>query len=273
MTHPVETHGRAVEATSDFIAVGMAERDAGGWGAAGNYAMSAWEGAGYLVGSAVGAKGIGEAIWGVDITTAAELSTEERWVRGAAGVSALAFTAAGRVGGYRPQFNAQWGLRSFRPGGPGWQLVTNSVNYGGYRMGLSQHARFPSGVQDDFLNAAGRIPNEAGYFDLYVHSRNAGTSFGKSVLESADLLDVEKALLATGWKPGQPIRVISCRVGDPALGSRAAAKQLSDLLEVKIKAPTEDIIIYKDGTYAITNGPDLGPGRTRSTGTWTTYRE
>jgi pantothenate kinase len=90
--------------------------------------------------------------------------------------------------------------------------------------------------------------------------------------EAADLLTIEKTLKESGWKKGQPIRLISCRTGDPKLGKQAAAHKLSEFLETKVLAPTEDIILFDGGHYVITNELEDGGKEitrfTKSTGTW-----
>jgi hypothetical protein len=144
-------------------------------------------------------------------------------------------------------------------------------------MGTGPQARyFPNGASDGFARFAGRIPSEEGFFDLYVHSQGRGTSFAQlgvdGTVEVADMLAIEQSLLGSGWKPGQPIRVVSCRVGDPALGNQAAAQELADFLDVVVKAPTQDIVLFEDGTYVITNLAKVTP-QTPSTGSWQEFRK
>jgi hypothetical protein len=111
-----------------------------------------------------------------------------------------------------------------------------------------------------------------GYFDLYVHTNNGGTVFaqfakdGKS-FEVADMLMIEKTLKAAGWNGKEPIRLIACRAGDPALGRQAVAQQIADFFGVKVRAPTEDVVLFKQGAYVITNKRNVRPD-TKSTGTW-----
>ncbi len=81
------------------------------------------------------------------------------------------------------------------------------------------------------------------------------------------MLALEKTLRSNGWNGQQPIRLIACRAGDPALGKRAAAQQLTDFLGVKVLAPTEDIVLFKSGKYVITNKKRVNEW-TKSTGTW-----
>ena len=114
VTHPGETYDNVVGSTADFMSAGMADRDSREWGGFGNATMALWEGAGYLVGSATGVKDLGEAAYGVDIASARELSSEERWVKGFSGASSLAFSIAGGIGSYNPA------LQSFRGGGVGF---------------------------------------------------------------------------------------------------------------------------------------------------------
>jgi hypothetical protein len=72
---------------------------------------------------------------------------------------------------------------------------------------------------------------------------------------------------AGGWDGKQPIRLIACRAGDPALGNQAAAKQVADFFGVKVLAPTEDIVLFENGQYVITNKARV-TSTTPSTGTW-----
>ena len=134
---------------------------------------------------------------------------------------------------------------------------------------------FPNGASDDFAKLAGQLPKREGYFDLYVHSNNRGTVLaqlgadGKTV-EVADMLTIEKTLKAAGWDGKQPIRLISCRAGDPALGKQAAAQQVADFFGVKVLAPTEDIVLFENGAYVITNKAKVTP-TTTPTGTWNEF--
>ncbi len=141
------------------------------------------------------------------------------------------------------------------------------------RIGIRMGARhFPNGASDDFARLAGQIPNKEGYFDLYIHTNNKGTVLaqlgagGKST-EVADMLAIEKTMKAAGWDGKQPIRLIGCRAGDPALGKRAAAQQVADFFNMKVLAPTEDIVLFENGIYVITNKVRVTP-TTPSTGSW-----
>jgi hypothetical protein len=117
IAHPIQSYNSAVSATANFISQGMIDRQRMGYGAAGNYALSAWEGAGYIVGSAIGARQLGEAAYGVSLQTNQELTSLERWTLAFQGIGALSFTAAGLVGGYNPA------LQSFQPGGAGFDWL------------------------------------------------------------------------------------------------------------------------------------------------------
>jgi RHS repeat-associated protein len=90
-----EMYSGAVDSTSAFMAAGMVRDGDSNW-------TAALKGTSYMVSSAVGAKDIGEAWVGVDITTARELNGWERAERASGGVSKLAFSAAGLRAAYDP---------------------------------------------------------------------------------------------------------------------------------------------------------------------------
>src|SRR5690242_19676055 len=106
-------------------------------------------------------------------------------------------------------------------------------------MGAQSPAKhFPHAANDWFARCAGRIPREEGFFDLYIHSWGRGIYFAQlgldGTVEVAEMTAIEQTLVEASWKPGDPVRVVSCRAGDPALGSRAAAQQLADFLGVVV---------------------------------------
>jgi hypothetical protein len=144
----------------------------------------------------------------------------------------------------------------------------------GTRMKASHFPRV--GPTDKFAQYAGRIPRREGYFDLYIHSMNRGSVLAQigtdGAREVADMTVVRKALKDAGWDGKQPIRLISCSAGDPMLKKRSAAFKLAEELGVKVLAPTEDITLFSDGRFVITNLPeeDVFPW-TLNTGRWAEF--
>lgn len=74
------------------------------------------------------------------------------------------------------------------------------------------------------------------------------------------------------WDGKQPIRLIACRAGDPALGKQAAAQKVADFFGVKVLAPTEDIVLFEEGRFVITNAENVKP-TTKSTGVWKEFEK
>lgn len=149
----------------------------------------------------------------------------------------------------------------------------------GYKMGLNPKsgAYFPGGVdpEDLFIKYARRVPTEGNYFDFYVHAQRAeggGLAFSRlsaeGALEEVSAADLAIAVHDSGWKSGEPVRLFSCGVGDPALGANCPAQQLADLLGVDVKAPTQAIHLFENGDYVINNAQNATQGVTKNTGTW-----
>ncbi|HEX8523216.1 MAG TPA: RHS repeat-associated core domain-containing protein, partial [Tepidisphaeraceae bacterium] len=88
--HPIDTAVSAYNGSVNTTSAVMARTLEQG----GSTGEAVFNGAAHLIGSATGSEKVGEAIVGVDNVTADELTTTERWTRGAAGASQLSFTAA-----------------------------------------------------------------------------------------------------------------------------------------------------------------------------------
>jgi hypothetical protein len=114
---------------------------------------------------------------------------------------------------------------------------------------------------------------QPGYFDLASHSFNGGTQFlgavENGVPTGLGLGEVEQSLVANGWT-GQPIRLISCSAGSPAAGSQAIGSQLSQYLQVPVRAPASDITVFGNGSYIIRPGT-ASPGQASIPYPWVTF--
>jgi hypothetical protein len=113
-----------------------------------------------------------------------------------------------------------------------------------------------------------------GYFDLAAHSFNRGTQLlgavENGVPTGMSLFEIERLLLANGWKHGQPIRLISCQAGSPAAGNQAFANQLSQHLSVPVRAPASDITVFANGSYVIRPG-EATLGQASIPNSWVTF--
>lgn len=132
----------------------------------------------------------------------------------------------------------------------------------GVRLGWAKGN--PLAGEDRFMELAGQVPQEPGVFDLYHHSMSEGIYACEGEGEVVELLTLEMLLIKAGWKRGQPIRLFSCKAGDPKLGDRALGQKLADFLRVRVKAPTEDVVLDEGGKYTISNQDPA----VRNTGTW-----
>jgi hypothetical protein len=170
--HPLQTFDSVVETTANFMTIGMSDRDSSGWGGFGNGVMSLWEGAGYLVGSSIGVKNIGEAWKGVDLMTSQELTGEERWVRGLSGFGQLLLTGAGIGKAYTSPVNRLanevFDLQSFRAGGYGFIRAEAIAE----RFGIGSVSNLKIGQAGEFL--AGRHLLKNGVTDLAQIQNTSG---------------------------------------------------------------------------------------------------
>jgi len=155
--------------------------------------------------------------------------------------------------------------REKRPRGTGGQALEGGV--GGY---AAVGAELP---KNPFLENAPLMEAEPGYFDLASHSYAKGTQLLEAVENSNPLGiegSIEKALTAAGWVEGQPIRLLSCSAGDPALGTQAFGQKLSSYLRVEVMAPASDITVFGDGSFVIATGK-ANYGQPSISNPWTYY--
>ena len=213
ITNPVQTFNNVVDSTASFISQGMIDRDTNGWGW-GNGAMSAWEGAGYLMGSIIGANSLGEAAYGVDLM-GNELSGVDRWSRGFAGAGQMILGGTGLGATYNPT------LQSFRMATPRTlQLPTSSATVAATR------ARVLANIQESqAARAVSKFGQHANFETAYGFYRSGGWSANRTLAHIRGI-DFTKSVQVTPlpsgtsavqhWVPGTPVGNYFAPVGTSA---------------------------------------------------------
>ena len=82
--------------------------------------------------------------------------------------------------------------------------------------------------------------------------------------------EVAAHLTSNGWQ-GEPIRLISCSAGDPALGANAFGAKLSSYLNVPVMAPASDITVFSEGSFVIGPGEAASPLTPSIANPWTVF--
>ena len=92
-----------------------------------------------------------------------------------------------------------------------------------------------------------KVPPEKDWYDIKAHGSSDSVKIFDSVVDSAELARI--ITLRSDYH-GQKIRLLCCDTGKEVNGT-CVAKELSRLLGVKVKAPTEMIFASNDGSFKI----------------------
>ncbi|MCA1191117.1 hypothetical protein [Saccharopolyspora sp. 6V] len=116
-------------------------------------------------------------------------------------------------------------------------------------------------------------------FTIEVHGGPDGVRLGDRDLDAKELAEVIKA--APGYRPGEPVRLISCRTGaDTGDGTPNFAQQLAKELDAEVVAPSTDAWVDNFGNvYASKDRASFEPDasgapqpRFDEPGQWTAFR-
>ena len=120
-----------------------------------------------------------------------------------------------------------------------------------YGSAVAGDAVFKSKPSEFFANIANRKDIDInGIYDVVAHG---GTAIIQ-VTHNGRILEVDSRTAArlitskTDYKPGQPIRLLSCDTGSLSNGF---AQNLANKLNVVVEAPTKLVWAYPNGTYFV----------------------
>jgi len=103
--------------------------------------------------------------------------------------------------------------------------------------------------------SSARVENIPGVTDVNLHGTPTSVDFqapGGS-WQSMDAPTLLARMQADGYQMGDPVRLLACETGDPAVTNNMA-QQLADLTGARVSAPTDIVNVTRDGAISVQNG-------------------
>jgi RHS repeat-associated protein len=123
------------------------------------------------------------------------------------------------------------------------------------------------GAGDDpqITKSAGNVKTAPGTIDVLVHGSpdKFWVHRAKDDWVALSHRDLATFMKKNGWKPGSPVRLLSCSTG---ANNNGAAKNLANKLGVPVTAPSDTLWLFGDGKMTI------GKGAYDNTGVWNVFK-
>ena len=100
-----------------------------------------------------------------------------------------------------------------------------------------------------FASNVVNVKAEEGFFDVALHGRDTSVKFFDQDIDAYTLSQIIRQ--RDDYKKGMPVRLLSCSTGKTENTGDCVAQIVANELGVIVKAPTEDIWVYPNGTYIV----------------------